>query len=140
MERQIIDKKEGVIGLVEDKAYFNSDTHINLESTDVKKLLVLIIKDILIKLEKFQKNGRGWYFKVIDHPEIHTVEYKPMKGSSYIPLPHWISKKRAIINIQNRDEKCFLWCLLRYLHPKEDNDYRLTDLKKYEHSLNTKRN
>ena len=61
-----------------------------------------------------------------------------MKGSSYIPLPHWISKKRAIINIQNRDEKCFLWCVLRYLHPKEDNDYRLTDLKKYEHSLNTK--
>ena len=61
-----------------------------------------------------------------------------MKGSSYIPLPDWISKKRAIINIQNRDEKCFLWCVLRYLHPKEKDASRLTDLKKYEHSLNTK--
>ena len=45
MERQIIDKK-GVIGLVEDKGYFNSDTHINLESTDVKKLLASAIKTI----------------------------------------------------------------------------------------------
>ena len=61
-----------------------------------------------------------------------------MNGSSYIPLPDWISKKRVIINIQNRDEKCFLWCVLRYLYPRDKNDTRLTDLKKYEHSLNTK--
>ena len=61
-----------------------------------------------------------------------------MNGSSYIPLPDWISKKRAIINIQNRDEKCFLWCVLRYLYLRDQNDTRLTDLKKYENSLNTK--
>ena len=61
-----------------------------------------------------------------------------MNGSSYIPLPDWISKKRAIINIQKRDEKCFLWCVLRYLYPRDKNDTRLTDLKKYENSLNTK--
>ena len=61
-----------------------------------------------------------------------------MNGSSYISLPDWISKKRAIINIQNRDEKCFLWCILRYLYPRDKNDTRLTDLKKYENSLNTK--
>ena len=70
--------------------------------------------------------------------EIHTVENGVMKGSSYIPLPDWISNKKAIVNIENKDEKCFLWCILRYLHPREDNDTRLTDLKKYENSLNTK--
>ena len=69
--------------------------------------------------------------------EIHTPEFDPMKGSSYIPLPDWILNKKAIVNIQNKDEKCFLWCVLRYLHPKEDNDTRLTDLKKYEFSLKT---
>ena len=87
MERQLIDKNKGVIGLIEDNAYFHSGTHINLESTDVKKLLVLNIKNILSKLEEFQKNGSGWYFKGIVNLEIHTVEYKPMRGSSYIPLP-----------------------------------------------------
>ena len=138
MEKQLFDTKKEVIGIVEDKAYFNSETHINLESTDVKRLLALIIKNILNKLEEYQKNGSGWYFKEIVSLEIHTVEYNSMNGSSYIPLPDWISKKRAIINIQNRDEKCFLWCVLRYLYPRDKNDTRLTDLKKYENSLNTK--
>ena len=137
MEKQMIEKNR-LAGIVEDKAYFNTETNINLESTDVKRLLSLIIKSILIKLEEYKKNGSGWYFKEIVSLEIHTVEYNPMNGSSYIPLPDWISKKRAIINIQNRDEKCFLWCILRYIYPRDKNDTRLTDLKKYEYSLNTK--
>ena len=70
--------------------------------------------------------------------EIHTAEYNPTKGSSYIPLPDWISNKKAIVNIKNKDEKCFLWCILRYLHPKERDEERIKDLEKYEFSLNTK--
>ena len=138
MTKQIIKIGEGIIGLVEDKAYFNSNTHTKIESTDVKKLLVLIVKSILNELEEYQKNGSNWYFKEVVNLEIHTVEYQPVKGSSYIPLPDWISRKKAITNIQNRDEKCFLWCILRYLHPRDKNDTLLTDLKEYEYSLNTK--
>ena len=62
-----------------------------------------------------------------------------MRGSSYISLPDWIMRKKAIVNIRSTDEKCFLWCVLRYLHPREKNDTRLTDLKQYQHDLNTKR-
>ena len=69
--------------------------------------------------------------------EIHTVDFNPANGSSYIPLPDWIKNKKAIVNIENKDEKCFLWCILRYLHPKEKDEERLTGLKKYEFSINT---
>ena len=123
---------------VQDKAYFNSDTYINLESTDVKEILAEVIYSILEKINIYQKNGSGWYFKRVIHLEIHTADYNPMRGSSYIPLPDWIIRKRAIVNILNNDEKCFLWCVLRYLNPKDKNDTRLTDLKKYENTLNTK--
>jgi len=109
---------------VQDKAYFHSDTHINLESTDVKEMLAKVIRTILEKISIYQQNGSGWYFKEILHLEIHTVDYKPMRGSSYIPLPD--------------DEKCLLWCVLRYLHPRDKNDTRLTDLKQYQNELNTK--
>ena len=84
------------------------------------------------------KNGSGWYFKEVLNLEIHSVGYKPMKGSSYIPLPDFIVKKKAIVNIQNKDQKCFLWCVLRRLHPNEVHDERLTDLKQYENELNFK--
>ena len=123
---------------VQDKAYFHSDTHINLESTDVKEILAKVILSILEKISIYQKNGSGWYFKEVVHLEIHTVNFNPMRGSAYIPLSDWIMRKKAIVNIRNTDEKCFLWCVLRYLHPRDKNDFRLTDLKQYENSLNTK--
>ena len=136
MEKMISDDKPSLT--VQDKAYFNSDTHINLESTDVKEILIKVIRTILEKISNYLQNGSGWYFKEIVHLEIHTVDFKPMRGSGYIPLPDWIMRKKAIVNTRNKDEKCFLWCVLRCLHPRDRNDFRLTDLKKYENSLNTK--
>ncbi|XP_073259356.1 uncharacterized protein [Porites lutea] len=90
------------------------------------------------ELEAYSENGSGWYFKEVVKLEIHTVENGVMKGSSYIPLPDWISNKKAIVNIESKDEKCFFRCILRYLHPRDRDEERLTDLKKYENSLNTK--
>ena len=45
--------------------------------------------------------------------EVHTVSYKPLRGETYIPLPKELADKKAIINVQNKDNKCFLWCVLR---------------------------
>ena len=121
MERQIIEKSKGEskISHGNDNAYFQSQTHINLEKTEVKVFLKEMIIEILGNLIIYQKNGSGWYFKEIKRLEIHIVEYKPMRGGSYIPLPELIKKKNAITNIKNEDNKCFLWSILRYLHPKE---------------------
>ena len=77
------------------KTYFNTETHINLESTDTKFILSQMIKEILEKISIFQKNGSGWYFKEVIGLEIHTVDYKPIKGSSYIPLPDFFDEKKS---------------------------------------------
>ena len=61
-----------------------------------------------------------------------------MKGFSYIPLPEFIRNKNAVVNLKNKDQKCFLWCVLRYLHPVKSHNDRLTDLKRYEKDLNFK--
>lgn len=94
--------------LYQEKAYFHSETHINLESTDKKKSLANIIYEIITKIDKYQLKGSDWYFKRVIRLEIHTVEYKPMNGSSYIPLSDFILRKKAIVNIQNKNEKCLI--------------------------------
>ena len=104
--------------LIQDNAYFQSKTYINLEKSDVKDFLKDMIKEILNNITIYQKNGSGWYFKEVVRLEIHKVEYKPMNGESFILLPEFIKKTNAIINIQNEDNKCFLWSILRYLYPK----------------------
>ena len=138
MEKQKIQKNVGVVGLEEGKAYFNSRTLTNTKSDDVDELIQEAYDVIEDNVETYQDIGSGWYFKEVDKLEIHTTEYNPTKGSSYISLPDWISNKKAIVNIQNKDEKCFLWCILRYLNPKERDEERVKDLKNYELSLNTK--
>ena len=137
LEKQIYDKS-GISSIETTKAYFNSETLENLRFDDPEKLLEICIESIFAKFESYTKDGSEWYLKEILQLEIHTTEHNPLKGSSYIDLPKWIKDKKAIINIKNKDDKCFLWCILRYLHPKERDSEWIGDLKKYENSLNTK--
>lgn len=88
MEQKRTDKRKTIF--IQDRAYFHSETHILLEATDVKELLSKVIYKILNKIAIYPKNGSGWYFKEVLNLEIHTVDFKPMKGSSYIPLPDFI--------------------------------------------------
>ena len=34
------------------------------------------------------------------------------RGTSYLPLPDWTEKEKAIINPQNNDEECFKWAVI----------------------------
>ena len=137
VELQIIDKY-GIKGFETEKGYFKSNTHINIESTDVNELVDKFTNENTEQLENYLEKGSDWYFKEVVQFEIHTIEFNPSNGSSYIKLPDWITNKKAILNIKNSDNKCFIWCVLRYLYPKESHDERITDLKKYENELITK--
>ena len=139
MEKQVNYKNMASIKtFIHDKAYFRSGTHINHEIEDIKVIMKEMINETLKKLSEYLKNGSGWYFKEVISLEIHLVENKPMKGGTYIPLPKFIQNKNAIISLQNEDDKCFVWSVLRYLHPKEIHGERINDLKKYENELNFK--
>ena len=34
------------------------------------------------------------------------------RGSSYLPLPDWLARKKAIVNPHNDDEECFKWSVI----------------------------
>ena len=57
MERKIIEKSKGESKTIyeRDKAYFHSQTHINLEKTDVKVILSQMLIEIVGNLIKYQK-------------------------------------------------------------------------------------
>ena len=137
MEKQIY-SKDGLTAIENSKAYFSSETYENLRSDEAMKKVEGSFESIEGKIQSYIQDGSAWQFKEVEQLEIHTTEYNPTKGSSYIDLPKWIKDKKAIINIKNKDDKCFLWCILRYLHPKEKDAEWIGDLKKYENSLNTK--
>ena len=119
MEKKEKIQKDSKSITIQDKSYFSSITQNNYKSSNVEDIYSFAIIHIINDIELFQINGSGWYFKNIDFLEIHTNEFKPIKGSSYIPLPDWLMRKKAIVSIRNKDNKCFIWSVLRYLHPRE---------------------
>ena len=62
-----------------------------------------MLSEILNEISKFPENGSGWYLKEVVGLEIHTVEYEPFRGSSYISIPVILKIKRGFWTLkQNR--------------------------------------
>ena len=97
-----------------------------LEGTDLNELYDKIMQEINERMEILQDvEGSGWVFEGVENIEILTVPYDPLRGSKYIELPKHIADKKAVINIQNKDEACFKWSVLRALNPTTTNPYRV---------------
>ena len=58
----------------------------------------------------YQNEGSPCRLRSIIQLELHTVRYNPLRGETYIPLSKKLANKKAIINIKNKDNQCFLWC------------------------------
>ena len=81
--------------------------------------------------------GSGFTITKIIFFDIHILKSDPLQAS-YIDWPKEIKLKKAVVNIQNKDNKCFLWSVLAHLHPPQWKPERVEHYKKYEHPLNVK--
>ena len=44
--------------------------------------------------------------------EVNFHQLNLTRGSSYLPLPDWLARKKAIVNPHNDDEECFKWSVI----------------------------
>jgi len=99
-----------------------------------------VVREFTSAVENFNKRGSNWIVDLVVDFQIMLAPYRPMQGSTFIPTPKEIEKKKAIVNIQNRsDNMCFLWSVLAGIHPvdRERIPNRLTHYKPHLHELNT---
>ena len=55
------------------------------------------------------------------------------KGRSYLPLPDFIAKRKAVINPQNGDEECFKWAIIvvdKWMHI-DSHPERVSNLREF---------
>lgn len=88
--------------------------------------------------DEYIARGSGWTLNAVLHIEVHTVQYKPLGGSNYFDLPKSLKDSHSIINIQNSDEKCFLYAILAHIHPAKNNPQRVSNYISYQKELNMK--
>ena len=54
-----------------------------------------------------------------------------MKGSSYLPLPDWLAKKKAIVNTHSDDEECLKWSVIAAENVRMKDPQRVSNLRKF---------
>ena len=76
---------------------FHSDKLLNLEGTDENELYNIMTDTIEEKIQKLEHAAdTGWHFHSVIKLELHTAEWVPLEGSSYIEIPKELRNKNAI--------------------------------------------
>ena len=121
-------------------AFHSKDLKLVLEGTDISELYNGMADEIEEEIQKVENaEGSGYTFVKVIKLVLHVTKWQPLYGSSYIPLDPYLANKKAIINMKNEDDKCFMWCVLRALFPKDKNSERIDkDLKSKQDIINMK--
>ena len=121
-------------------AFHSKDLKLVLEGTDISELYNEMADEIEEEIQKVENSeGSGYTFVKVIKLVLHTTRWEPLYGSSYMPLDPYLANKKAIINMKNEDDKCFMWCVLRALYPKDKNAERIDkDLKSKQDIINMK--
>ena len=75
------------------------------------------IVDGMIAYMKFQIENpallnSGFVFDEFLYPDVNFHQLNLTRGSSYLSLPDWLARKKAIVNPHNDDKECFKWLVI----------------------------
>ena len=104
-------------------AYFNSTTKTKINH---KFNLENAFQEIFYRIDNWINEGSGWIVELIESQYINISIYRPLSWSSYIKLSTELkSPKKGLINIKNKDQKCFLWYHVRHINPVKIHPERI---------------
>ena len=63
--------------------------------------------------------------------DVNFHQLNLMRGSSYLPLPDWLARKKAIVNPHNDDEECFKWSVFTAENVGMKDPQRVSNLRKF---------
>ena len=123
---------------IQEFAFHSKGLKLILEGTDENEIYDEMVEEILEEIDMARDaEGSGWRFEKVEKLVLHTTRWEPVNAGSYIELPQELKNRKAIINMKNQDDKCFMWCVLRALNPKDNHPERIdNDLKNKVDTLN----
>ena len=114
-EAVLLSKRKKSNGDIEySPVYFNSMTKIVINS---EFSLDKSFQEILYRIDNWINEGSGWIVESINGEYVNISMYSQLIGSSFIELPNKLKHpKKGLINIENNDNKCFIWYHVRHLN------------------------
>ena len=110
---------------------FRSEVHEMINKDNITTAIDNAINELEVEIDEYVNFKSGWVFDSNVSIHVNIYKYIPIRGSSYIELPAVIANKKACINIQNTDERCFLYCVVAHDNPKAKNAFRPQQYEKH---------
>ena len=80
--------------------HFKSKAREIINQNDIETVILDAGNELLNRISDWIAEGSGLVVKSVDKHEIDISKYKPLRGSSYLPLPE--NNKKSTINIENK--------------------------------------
>ena len=90
---------------------------------EIVSVLSQIATDIEFQTDRMELIESGLVFSQFDKLRFTTTSCNPTRGGSFLPLPKWVQSKKACINIQNEDNKCFMYSVQCGVHKIYEEDH-----------------
>ena len=119
--------------------YFHSETYSLLTKENNDDMQHKINKAFQKQFQSFDEyiaKGSGWTLKKVLSLSITTVKYAPIRGRKYFSIPKTL--RTNVINMQNQDNRCFMWAVLCGIHKVDSHPERISHYRRFENELNFK--
>ena len=111
--------------------HFHGECRIMLNDSEFSINYRETMAKILSSISQFQREGSDWTIHKVESIKVHSAKYRPLRANSFIPTPIRLRYKKAIINVENNDDKCFMYAILSSLFPQRINSNRMSRYKSH---------
>ena len=113
---------------------FNSRMMTVYNLNDKSEIVTAMIEHMAQQIKNPALRNSKFVFDRVLHMDIDFHRLNLTRGSSYVPLPGWLTKKQAIINPKNSDMEFFKWAVIAAMKWEEigNNPERVSKLRRYE--------
>ena len=105
--------------------------------SNMNEIVNTMISHMKQQIENPALSDSKFVFDEVVNMDVNFQQLNLTRESSYLHLPDWFARKKAIINPKNSDLECFKWAVIAAMRWEEigKNPKRITKLKRFENDF-----
>ena len=115
---------------------FNSLMMSVYRGSETDQIVDGMIDNMTFQIENPALLNSRFVFDELMYLDVNFHQLNLTRGSSYLPLPDWLARKKAIVNPHTHDEECFKWSVIAAENVGMKDPQRVSNLRKFKDNYN----
>ena len=98
-------------------AFHKTQPFLFMNYFQIREDITKMLEQILTESAHFMREASGHVYHTVGAATIQIAQHLPLVGQHHAELPEHLQKKKAIVNVMNRDNRCFGYAVISALHP-----------------------